>query len=307
MTRRKPILIAGPTASGKSELALRLAERLPGVIINADSMQVYRDLAVLTARPTPEDEERAPHRLYGHVPAAEAYSVARWLADVRAALAEAERAGLTPVIVGGTGLYFKALTEGLAPVPDIPAAVRGRWRERARAESAPALHAELAGRDPVMAARLAPGDTQRIVRALEVIDATGRSLADWQRQTGESVLPAAAAVCLVVERPRADLVARADRRFERMLVDGAVSEVAALLGQALPADMPAMRALGVRPIAGMLAGRIDRRGAIEAGKLETRQYLKRQLTWLRRNMKSWSVVKSTFNCADDASLMQIID
>ena len=277
------------------------------MIINADSMQVYRELAVLTARPAPGDEARAPHRLYGHVAASQAYSVARWLADVGGALDEADRLGLRPIVVGGTGLYFKALTEGLAPVPEIPAAIRGRWRERARTDGAPVLHAELAGRDPVMSARLKPGDTQRIVRSLEVIDATGRSLADWQRQTGEPMLPPAAAARLVVERPRADLVARADRRFERMLDEGALSEVAALLAQALPDDVPAMRALGVRPIAGMLAGRLGRAAAIEAGQLETRQYLKRQLTWLKRNMKSWSTVSTEDCCNIDATVMQIID
>lgn len=284
---QRPILIAGPTASGKSDLAMAIAERTDGLIVNADSMQVYAELAVLTARPSPADTGRLPHRLYGHMPARDAYSVARWLDDIRVVLDEAARLGKRPIVVGGTGLYFKALTEGLAPVPAIAEAVRAKWRTRALGDGAASLHAELAARDPVMASRLARQDTQRIVRALEVVDATGRSLADWQAEATDPILPPDRAVKIVVERPRAELVTRADKRFGQMIDRGAIEEVRALLALGLAPELPAMRALGVRPIAELLGGRLDRQGAIDAGQRETRAYIKRQLTWLKRNMITW--------------------
>src|ERR1700730_16112422 len=177
----RAVLIAGPTASGKSALALALAESLGGTLINADSMQVYRDLRIITARPTPEEEARGPHRLYGHVEAGVSYSTGRWCVEASAALREAQSAGRLPIVVGGTGLYFKALTHGLAAIPAIPAEVRARIRKRLREEGAAALHAELEARDPQMARRLMPRDHTRVARALEVVTATGRSLADWQR------------------------------------------------------------------------------------------------------------------------------
>ena len=185
MPRYRAILIAGPTASGKSAAALACAERLDGVIVNADSMQVYRDLRVLTARPDEADEARARHALYGFLPAHEAYSGGRWLADVDKAIAQAESAGAIPIITGGTGLYFKALLEGLSPVPDIPPRIRSRWRRIARESGGPELHDLLKTRDPVMAERLRPSDPQRIVRALEVLEATGQSLAAWHEKPGE--------------------------------------------------------------------------------------------------------------------------
>src|SRR5512139_1890162 len=185
MTGRAPskraVLIAGATASGKSALALALAEELGGSIINADSMQVYRDLRIITARPTPAEEARVPHLLYGHVDAAENYSVGRWCVDARAALAAVERAGRLPIVVGGTGLYFKALTQGLAAVPPIPADIRAAVRSRLKGEGIAPLYAELSDRDPATAQRLRPGDRARITRALEVVLATGRSLTDWHR------------------------------------------------------------------------------------------------------------------------------
>jgi tRNA dimethylallyltransferase len=184
----KAILIAGPTASGKSALALALAERTGGTIINADSMQVYRDLRIITARPTPDEEARAPHRLYGHVDATENYSVGRWCVDVQVALAEAKRAGRVPIVVGGTGLYFKALTQGLAAVPPTPAEIRAAVRARLAANGPEDLHAELQKRDPAMAARLKSGDGVRVARALEVFEATGRSLAEWQRDGMPAIL-----------------------------------------------------------------------------------------------------------------------
>ena len=304
---RPPILIAGPTASGKSALALQIAARCGGQIINADSMQVYRELSVLTARPSPEDLARAPHALYGHVPAAEAYSVARWLGDVARALQAAQAAGLSPVIVGGTGLYFKALLEGLSPVPEIPAVIRARWRATANELGAIALHQELAVRDPVMAGRLAPADVQRVTRALEVIEATGRSLAAWQSVPGKPLLEAGACMRLVIEAPRALLQARADRRFDQMMAAGALDEVRHLMGLGLDLKLPVFGALGVAPLADLLAGRMDREAAVASGKLQTRHFVKRQQTWLKRNMIAWKIVKLNEDGKIDAESMQLID
>ncbi|MCC7252461.1 MAG: tRNA (adenosine(37)-N6)-dimethylallyltransferase MiaA [Hyphomicrobium sp.] len=282
-----PILIAGPTASGKSALAIALAERMGGTVINADAMQVYRELHVLTARPSEADEQRVPHRLYGHVPAADAYSAARYAAEARAAIAAAARADSIPIIVGGTGLYFKALTDGLSPIPPIPDEIRTRWRSRASEEGAAALHAVLAERDSEMAARLRPTDPQRLVRALEVLEATGTSLARWQERPGEPVVTVEQGRAVVVSPERDALRRRIDARFDLMMEHGALDEVEALLEQGLGPTLPAMRALGVAPLARLIAGSMSAAEAAEAAKAETRQYAKRQLTWLRRNMMSW--------------------
>lgn len=290
MTQHAPILIAGPTASGKSALALALAERLGGTVINADAMQVYRELRVLTARPDADDERRAPHRLYGHVPGAEAYSAARYAAEARAAIAAAEEAGSLPIVVGGTGLYFKALTEGLSPIPPIPDEIRARWRACAGEEGAAALHAILAERDPEMAARLRPTDPQRLVRALEVLEATGTSLARWQEEPGEPVVRVEDGRAVVVAPERDVLRQRIDARFDRMMAHGAVEEVRALLQLALSPELPVMRALGVGSLARLIAGEASPAEAGEAAKAETRQYAKRQLTWLRRNMNAWKLI-----------------
>lgn len=283
----RPILIAGPTASGKSALALQLARARNGVVVNADSMQVYRELRIITARPSPEEEAQAPHRLYGHVAAQAPYSVAHWLANVRSVLAEIMDAGQTPVIAGGTGLYFKALLEGLSPIPEIPAAVRNHWRAEARRFGAKDLHAVLAVRDPVTANRLSPNDTQRITRALEVLDATGQSLSAWQAVPGTPVLHLAATERHLIELPRDVLHARCDARFDAMMAEGALDEVRALAVLRLDPSLPVMQALGVRPLLRHLAGGIDLASAVAAGKLETRQYVKRQATWMRRFMIAW--------------------
>jgi tRNA dimethylallyltransferase len=282
-----PVLIAGATASGKSALALAIASRVSGIIINADSMQVYRELPILTAQPSADEQAHAPHRLYGHIAAAEAYSTGKYLADMAIELRTAAAAGLRPIITGGTGLYFKALLEGLSPVPPIPEAIRSHWRARAAAVSRAELHRDLAARDAAMAERLHPADTQRITRALEVIAATGVSLAQWQAEAGTPLIEAASAVKLVIERPRDDLHARCDARFDQMLAAGALDEVAHLAERRLALDLPAMRALGVRPLLDHLAGRLSRDEAVAAAKLETRQYVKRQQTWIKRNMISW--------------------
>ena len=283
----KAILIAGPTASGKSGAGLELAARFGGTIINADSMQVYRELRLLTARPSEADEARVPHRLYGTMSAAQAYSVGRWLGDVARAMAEAQREGRLPILVGGTGLYFKALTEGLAPVPDIPAEIRSHWRERSDELGRDALHAELAARDPNMAARLGPADPQRIVRALEVIDATGVSLAEWQGGNAAPLLAPDDALRLVIAPERQPLYAAIDARFNRMIEQGALDEVRALLDLELDPGLPAMRAHGVRELAAYLSGALTREEAVAKAKTESRRYAKRQMTWLRRFMADW--------------------
>ena len=288
----RAILIAGPTASGKSRLALRLARELGGAVINADSMQVYRELRILTARPTPEEEARAPHALYGFVSGAEAYSAGRYAADAARVINEVRRDGRVPVIVGGTGLYFQALLEGLSPVPPIDPAVRARWRAEAETRPASELHAILAARDAEMAARLLPTDRQRIVRALEVLESTGRSLADWQRESGAPVLGEADAVRLLVLPDRAAHALTIEARFDAMLAAGALEEVAALVRLGFSAELPIMRALGVAALAAYMAGSTSLEDAAEAAKTGTRQYAKRQATWFRRKMISWKHVET---------------
>jgi tRNA dimethylallyltransferase len=281
-------LIAGPTASGKSALAIRLAEQRGAVVVNADSMQVYKELRILTARPTEAEEARVPHRLYGHRPAREGYSVADWLREV-APLVAAARDGSGPplVIAGGTGLYFKALLEGLSPIPDIPAAIRDRWRAEGSRMGAAGLHGELARRDPEMAARLRPSDPQRIIRALEVLEATGRSLAEWQTLAGEPLLRESEAETLYLAPPREALYARCDARLAGMVEAGVLEEVRGLMSLGLPADCPAIRAHGVPHFSACLRGEMTLAEAMERTRLDTRHYAKRQLTWARRNMMSW--------------------
>lgn len=292
MTEPLAILIAGPTASGKSALALALAEERGGAVINADSMQVYRELSVLTARPSPADEARAPHLLYGHVPGREAYSAARFMSEAARAITDVRQRGLMPIVVGGTGLYFKALLEGLSPIPQIPDEIRGFWRREADRVGAAELHATLAARDPVMAARLRPTDPQRVVRALEVLEATGRSLAEWQAVPGTPVLAAEHCERLVVLPDRDALCRRCDQRFDAMMEHGALEEVAALRDLNLDPDLPVMRALGVKPLLAHLAGALSRDEALEQSKVETRQYAKRQVTWLRGNMIAWNQIST---------------
>ncbi len=292
MTIPPPLLIAGPTASGKSHYALKRARQSGAVILNADSMQVYQELRVLTARPSEADEALVPHRLYGHVPAREAYSTGKWLRDIAGELKEAQQNQQPVILVGGTGLYFKALLEGLSPVPEIPEQIRERWRRAASELSASDLHTQLSEKDPVMAEKLSPTDPQRLVRALEVIEATGRSLAHWQAQTGEPLLRFDDVETVVISRSREDLYSRADQRFEQMLEEGALEEVGKLAAQNLDPGLPAMRALGVPSLMAMQAGTLSREAAVEGAKQQTRNYIKRQLTWLRRNMISWNSIST---------------
>ncbi|MHC2524848.1 tRNA dimethylallyltransferase [Rhizobium leguminosarum] len=282
------ILITGPTASGKSALAVELAKRHDGVVVNADSMQVYDTLRVLTARPSEEEMQGVPHHLYGHVPAGAAYSTGGWLRDVSALLPTLRAAGRLPVFVGGTGLYFKALTGGLSDMPEIPEALRKALRSRLLEEGPDGLYAELAVADPAMAASLNRQDGQRIVRALEVMKATGRSIADFQGQSGLVIIDAAQARKIVVLPDRAVLHQRINGRFEKMLQQGAEDEVRALLALDLPAEAPVMKAIGVSQITAMVRGEMTRDEVLEKGAAATRQYAKRQMTWFRNQMDdSW--------------------
>lgn len=285
---RGAILITGPTASGKSALAVRLAASHGGVVVNADSMQVYDTLNVLTARPQPGDMAGIEHRLYGHVPAARAWSTGDWLREASALVAALRRESRLPVFVGGTGLYFRALTGGLSEMPPVPPGIRETLRARLAAEGPEALHRELALGDPSSAERLPPQDGQRIVRALEVLAATGRPISAFQADGGAAVIDPAVAEKIVVLPDRAVLAGRIGRRFAAMLEGGAAEEVEALLALGLPAQMPAMKAIGVPQIAAMLAGEMTRAEAIERGSAATRQYAKRQMTWFRNQLDgSW--------------------
>lgn len=284
------MLIAGPTASGKSALALELAQATGGVIVNADSMQVYRDLRIITARPTAEEERLAPHRLYGHRDAAENCSVGMWLADASAVLADLSAARRLAIFVGGTGLYFKALTHGLAAVPPTPQAVRDAVRLRLETQGIEVLHDELVARDPAMAERLGRRDRARVSRALEVMIATGRSLSDWQRDGLAPPLPQQEAVCVFLN-PERDLVyARIDARFAAMIEQGALAEVEALAARRLDPALPAMKAHGVPWLIRHLAGEMTLAAAVAAAQADTRHYAKRQFTWFRHQLGHWPQV-----------------
>lgn len=284
------ILIAGPTASGKSALALALAEEFGGMIVNADSMQVYRDLRIITARPTPEEERRVPHRLYGHVDAAVNYSVGQWCMDVAAALAAPARPQAA-IVVGGTGLYFNALSRGLAAIPPIPADIREEVRARLVNEGIAALHQELEARDPAAAARLKPRDRARITRALEVVLATGRSILDWHAQAKPANVDLARAAKVFVMPDRDELARRIGARFDAMMAAGALDEVRALAARNLNPNLPAMKAHGVPWLIRHLNGEIAIAEAVEHAKLETRQYTKRQATWFRNQLPDFAWVE----------------
>jgi tRNA dimethylallyltransferase len=284
------VLIAGPTASGKSALALDIAKEFGGVVINADSMQVYAELRIITNRPTPEEEQGVPHRLYGIRPAREPYSAALWLGDVKAALAEAKQHGRLPIIVGGTGLYFKALTEGLSDIPEIPPPIRARYRIAAQTEPPAVLYAALAICDPLTASRLRPSDPQRIVRALEVFEATGRPLAEWQASKAAPLLPLEKTFPITAMIDREELYRRCDLRFDRMIADGALDEARTIYALGLDATLPAMRAVGLPPLIAHLRGDLTFDEAATLAKTNTRNYAKRQITWINRNYVAWNML-----------------
>jgi tRNA dimethylallyltransferase len=286
----KAVLIAGPTASGKSALALELAQKTGGVVINTDSMQVYRDLRIITARPTLPEEALAPHRLYGHVDAAVNFSAGAWVAEAAGVLAEARAANRLPIFVGGSGLYFKALTRGLSAVPPIPPEVRESVRTRLERDGVEALHAELASRDPASAERLKPRDRARIARALEVVEATGRALTDWHREGLPPLLPQGEFHAVFLAPERDELYARIDARFDIMLAAGALEEVAALAARQLDPLLPAMKAHGVPALIRHLRGEITREEAAEIGRADTRHYAKRQFTWFRHQLPEFEWV-----------------
>ncbi|HVY84202.1 MAG TPA: tRNA (adenosine(37)-N6)-dimethylallyltransferase MiaA [Caulobacterales bacterium] len=277
------LLIMGPTASGKSALALELARHVDGEIVNADSMQVYGDLRVLTARPTPEEEAQIPHHLYGHVDAAERYSAGRWVDDATAAITAIEARGRTPIVVGGTGLYFKALTEGLAPAPAAPAEVRARLAAELAQEGAEALHERLALIDPDAARRIGIADAPRILRALEVAE-SGEKLSELQ-QKAEAPLKRWRGFALWPEREA--LYAVIERRFDAMMAAGALDEVRALAARGLDPTLPAMKAHGAPALMAHLRGEIALAEAIEIAKRDTRRYAKRQFTWMAHQMPDW--------------------
>ncbi|MGD9912923.1 MAG: tRNA (adenosine(37)-N6)-dimethylallyltransferase MiaA [Rhizobiaceae bacterium] len=275
------ILIAGPTASGKSAHALELARRTGGVIVNTDSMQGYSVLEVLTARPGADELAQQPHELYGHVHPSQSYSTGAWLRDVTRLNEAGAFAGRVPIFVGGTGLYFKALVEGLSEMPEIPAPVRERWREALKERGAPALHAILREQDPAAAEQLRPNDGQRVVRALEVLEHSGRSILDWQGARGTPLIDVASADFIVLEPERATLVERIERRFDTMIERGALDEVRALLALGLDPSLPAMKAIGVPELGAVLTGAMSQAEAMAQAKAATRQYAKRQTTWFR--------------------------
>jgi tRNA dimethylallyltransferase len=285
------ILIAGPTASGKSALALELAQKTGGVIVNTDSMQVYRDLRVITARPTPEQEALVPHLLYGHVDAAVNFSAGSWVVDAAKALSEVRAQNRLPIFVGGSGLYFKALTRGLSAVPPTPPEIREAVRARLERDGVEALHAELARRDPASAERLKPRDRTRIARALEVIEATGRALSDWHRDGLPPLLPQGTFSALFLEPDRDALYARIDARFDAMLKAGALEEVEGLAARQLDSLLPAMKAHGVPALISYLKGEITLEAAAGIGRADTRHYAKRQYTWFRHQLPEFAWVK----------------
>ena len=287
------ILIAGPTASGKTSLAIKTAQASDAVVINADSMQVYRDLRVITARPSKEEEAQAQHFGFGTIDACESYSVAQWLADLKGMLATSKLKGKRIVLVGGTGLYFNALLNGLSPIPSIAPEIREKWR-RLSDENSTMLHDELILRDRKMADQLEPGDLQRIVRALEVVDSTGYSLLDWQREKGQPFFEPTTRIAKYLLLPERSLLhERINQRFDMMVGQGALEEVAALKARNLDSELPAMKAIGVPQLGSHLVGNLSLEDAIEQAKAATRQYAKRQMTWFRNSFDGdWAQIRS---------------
>jgi tRNA dimethylallyltransferase len=289
--RPKVALIAGPTASGKSALAIALARRTGGTVINADSAQVYAELRVLSARPSAAEEAQAPHRLFGHVAGTEDYSAARWAEEAKAEIAAAHERGSLPILAGGTGMYIRTLLDGIAPVPEIDPAIRAEIRALPVSET----HRQLEQADPEAAGRLNPSDTTRVARALEVVRSTGRTLTEWQAERVGGVSDAIDLAPLILLPDRAWLAERCDRRLSAMFEEGAIDEVRGLLQRSdIPANAPVRRAIGVSEITAFLEGSLDREEALERAQAATRQYAKRQYTWLRHQPPTdWPRTDST--------------
>lgn len=286
------ILIHGPTASGKSALSVALAKRLDGEVINADSMQVYRDLRVISARPAAAEMGGVEHHLFGHVPASERYSTGKWLEDVKPVIAKVQRRGKVPIIIGGTGLYHLALIEGLSEIPPVPEDVRSDVTEIFKAGGVPALREKLEQVDRETAERLGEGDRQRLSRALEVWLATGKSISSFHGKKGRSILGAGEWLGVALTPTRSRLYARIDRRFEGMLMEGAMEEARGLASQSLPEDLPAMKAHGIPWLIAYLKGEMSAEGAAENAKRDTRRYAKRQFTWIGRQFPFWPRIPS---------------
>jgi len=295
----KVVLIAGPTASGKSSAAISVAQRHDGVIVNADSMQVYRELDVLTSRPSRADEQLVEHRLYGYLAGAERCSVARWLEDAGREIKDIVSAGKTPVVVGGTGLYFKVLEFGLAPVPEISQKTRADLRAQLAEQGAAVMHEMLLEQDRPAAEKLEVNDSQRVLRALEVVQSTGKPLAYFHQKAVQSSVLAGMDVKKLVLMPARELLyERINKRFDEMISEGALDEVKRLRALGLPDDLPVMKAIGMRSLGGYLDGEYDLDEAIRIAKQETRNYAKRQMTWLRNQMADWQ----RFEKGDDLPL-----
>lgn len=285
---RRPILIAGPTASGKSGLALKLADRFDGAIVNADALQVYADWRILTARPDAAEEARAPHFLYGHIGLNQPYSVGHWLREAEACLAMLRDRELRPIIVGGTGLYFQALTRGLAEIPAIPAEIRQEADRRAQTAGADALADDLREEDPATYSKIDMNNPARTQRAWEVLRATGRGLADWHTETPPPLLPLEQTRALHLISDTEWLNQRIDARFDMMVEQGALEECRSVLKKGWDPSHPSCQAIGAKELIGFLQGKMTLQQAVELAKIQTRQYAKRQRTWFRNKMRDWS-------------------
>src|SRR5215831_11985359 len=293
-TIRAAVILGGPTASGKSALALKIAAVFDGVVINADSMQVYRELPILTAQPTSAARNLAPHRLYGFLDATERCSAGRWADLARGEVAAALAAGRLPIVVGGTGLYLRSLLAGLAPMPPIPPTVRAAAQQRLAELGKAAFHAELSRRDPAMGGRVRPSDAQRMVRAWEVMEATGRSLADWQSEPDRPLTENERPVTLVLAPDRVQLYAACDARFRAMVEHGAVAEAERFAALGIDPSLPAAKSLGLRELIGCVRGETSLETAVAAGQQATRRYAKRQMTWFRHQLPDAHRIASPF-------------
>lgn len=300
-------VVFGPTASGKSAAAIALAQRYDGVVINADSMQIYRDLRVLTARPSEEEESQAPHRLYGVLDGAETCSAADWRDRAMVEIQAAANAGKVPILCGGTGFYIKALTEGLSPMPDVPDAVRSRVRAKVDAAPGASAWEGLQRIDPKAADRIEPMDRQRVSRALEVFEATGRTLSDWQAEPLSGAPQGVRFLKTVLHPARDVLVERCDRRLDVMVEQGAIEEVEALVARQLPADRPILRAVGVPEFSAFLRGELTLEEAISRAKTATRRYAKRQATWLKTQFVSNFTINEQFSESSTGDFFAFIE